>query len=154
MRRRRDQSRRREHLDAAAASPPELQETVKPAPSSAPAENAARSAGLPIPPYVSTKQAMPSSPKAMASVSTPPEHRSSSLEQNLKVHPQAPAADVLNIQSHPSLEGWISSCRHLPKSCNSRCYIQSRQMLNGISGKIIQRMRPWSYQTHFTFQHV
>src|SRR5882757_8854585 len=62
--------------------------------------------------------------------------------------------DILDIEVHGGLKGWIPPRCNLPQAGHSRNDVQPRQMLNCISGKIIQRMRPRPHEAHLTFQYV
>src|SRR5258707_870559 len=143
-----DQFRKREHRDGVTTWLPMRRETAPWAPSTGLAPNE----GL-CGPHLQLLRS-PERPEdlvtdARTSIPTPAHHFPHRSQQNLEVHPETPAADILQIQIHSSLERWIPSCCNLPKSGDSGCHVQPRQMFNGVGCEIVQRMWARTDQAHF-----
>src|SRR5438094_3478289 len=73
---------------------------------------------------------------------------------NAQVHPEIPIFDVLHIQGHVALEGWIPARSNLPQSCDPRGYIQPAKMIEVVTLKIIQSMWARPDQAHLSSQYV
>src|ERR1700677_2049737 len=76
------------------------------------------------------------------------------LEENLEIESYAPIFDVFQIQSHVGFPGRAIASGHLPKPGQAGSDVETAQILQRVSGIVIDRMRPRSDDTHFAAENI
>src|SRR5438477_7274046 len=81
-------------------------------------------------------------------------HHGNRFVQNPQIHPQIPCLDIFQVEFHVSLKRRIATRGYLPQAGQSRGDVEPPEVGQTVVLNVTARMRPWSYQTHVTSQHV
>src|ERR1700758_142853 len=67
---------------------------------------------------------------------------------------QAPVFDVSKVQMHVELERWTIACRDLPQAGYAWLHIKPPVMVKFVMVDLIDRVGPWSHQTHVPLDYI
>src|SRR5881409_1608206 len=83
------------------------------------------------------------------------QHRGHGLCQDLEIQPKRPAVNVLHVEFHPPLKGYLASTVDLPQTRNTRPNAEPPQMRIPIETVVIpQRKGPRAHEAHVALQDV